>query len=74
MDSNNVDNIDKKISEVANANLDSLERSLKHIESYDSDELRSEAKEMINDCSKNEIKKVLKLLINISRKSFENNV
>tara|TARA_R100001244_G_scaffold112408_1_gene83157 strand:- start:62 stop:286 length:225 start_codon:yes stop_codon:yes gene_type:complete len=74
MDSNNVDNIDKKISEVANANLDSLERSLKNIESYDSDELRSEAKEMINDCSKNEIKKVLKLLINISRKSFENNV
>ena len=74
MDSNNVDNIDKKISEVANANLDSLERSLKNIESYGSDELRSEAKEMINDCSKNEIKKVLKLLINISRKSFENNV
>ena len=74
MDSNNVDNIDKKISEVANANLDSLERSLKNIESYDSDELRSEAKEMIDDCSKNEIKKVLKLLINISRKSFENNI
>ena len=37
----------------------------------DSDELRSEAKEMINDCSRNELQKVIKLLIKISRKSFE---
>ena len=49
-------------------NLDGLESSLNHM---DSDELRSEAREMIDDCSKNELKKVLKLLIKISRKSFE---
>ena len=56
---------------LANDNLDSLENSLNHLEHMDSAELRSEAKEMIDDCSKNEIKKVLKLLIDIARKSFE---
>jgi hypothetical protein len=71
MDSNNIDSIDKKINKVANDNLDSLENSLNHLEHMDSAELRSEAKEMIDDCSKNEIKKVLKLLIDIARKSFE---
>ena len=60
--------IDKKINEMVSDNLDGLESSLNHM---DSDELRSEAKEMIDDCSKNELKKVLKLLIKISRKSFE---
>ena len=60
--------IDKKINEMGSDNLDGLESSLNHM---DSDELRSEAKEMIDDCSKNELKKVLKLLIKISRKSFE---
>jgi|TARA_R100000789_G_scaffold26617_1_gene29789 hypothetical protein len=71
MDSNNIDSIDKKINKVANDNLDSLENILNHLEHMDSDELRSEAKKMIDDCSKNEIKKVLKLLIDIARKSFE---
>ena len=55
--------IDKKINEVANDDLDGLEDSLNHLDSVDSDELQSKAKEMIDDCSKNELKKVLKLLI-----------
>ena len=68
MNDNDIEAIDKKINEVGSDNLDGLESSLNHM---DSDELRSEAREMIDDCSKNELKKVLKLLIKISRKSFE---
>jgi len=60
--------IDKKINEMGSDNLDGLESSLNHM---DSDELRSEAKEMIDDCSKKELKKVLTLLIGIARKSFQ---
>jgi hypothetical protein len=68
MNDNDIEAIDKKINEVANDNLNGLESNLNHM---DSDELRSEAKEMINDCSRNELQKVIKLLIKISRKSFE---
>ena len=68
LNDNSMEAIDKKINEMGSDNLDCLESSLNHM---DSDELRSEAKEMIDDCSKNELKKVLKLLIKISRKSFE---
>ena len=68
LNDNSMKAIDKKINEMGSDNLDGLESSLNHM---DSDELRSEAKEMIDDCSKNELKKVLKLLIKISRKSFE---
>jgi len=63
--------IDKKINEVANDDLDGLEDSLNHLDSVDSDELQSKAKEMIDDCSKKELKKVLTLLIGIARKSFQ---
>ncbi len=68
MNDNDIEAIDKKINEVSNDNLNGLESNLNHM---DSDELRSEAKEMINDCSRNELQKVIKLLIKISRKSFE---
>jgi len=68
LNDNSMEAIDKKINEMGSDNLDGLESSLNHM---DSDELRSEAREMIDDCSKNELKKVLKLLIKISRKSFE---
>jgi demethoxyubiquinone hydroxylase (CLK1/Coq7/Cat5 family) len=68
MNDNDIEAIDKKINEVANDDLNGLESNLNHM---DSDELRSEAKEMINDCSRNELQKVIKLLIKISRKSFE---
>jgi|10_taG_2_1085330.scaffolds.fasta_scaffold71352_2 hypothetical protein len=63
--------IDKKINEVANDDLDGLEDSLNHLDSVDSDELQSKAKEMIDDCSKKELKKVLTLLIGIARKSSQ---
>ena len=68
LNDNSMKAIDKKINEMGSDNLDGLESSLNHM---DSNELRSEAREMIDDCSKNELKKVLKLLIKISRKSFE---
>ena len=63
--------IDKKINEVANDDLNGLEDSLNHLDSVDSDELQSKAKEMIDDCSKKELKKVLTLLIGIARKSSQ---
>ena len=64
--------IDRKINEVANDDLDGLEECLRHLESMDSTELQDKAKEMIDDCSKDELKKILNLLIKIARKSFEN--
>tara|TARA_R100000030_G_scaffold63552_1_gene48228 strand:- start:227 stop:502 length:276 start_codon:yes stop_codon:yes gene_type:complete len=68
MNDNDMEAIDKKINEVATDNLNGLKDSLNHMSA---DELRSEAKEMIEDCSKDEVKKVLKLLVSIAKKSFE---
>ena len=65
-----MDSIDKKIDKSANDDLDGLESSLNHLESVDFEQLKVKAKEMIDDCSKEEIKKVLQLLINIERKSL----
>jgi len=69
--SNNIDSIDKKINQSAKDNLDGLESSLNHMKLMDLEEFQIQAKEMIDDCSKEEIKKVLKLLIEISRNSYE---
>ena len=69
--SNNIDSIDKKINQSAKDNLDGLESCLDHMKSMDSGELRDTAKEMIDDCSRNELKKVLKLLINITKENLE---
>jgi hypothetical protein len=69
--SNNIGSIDKKINQSAKDNLDGLESSLNHMKLMDLEEFQIQAKEMIDDCSKEEIKKVLKLLIEISRKSYE---
>ena len=68
MNNNDMEAIDKKINEVANDNLNGLDDSLNHMSV---DELQSKAKEMIEDCSKDEVKKVLKLLVSIAKKSFE---
>ena len=66
---NDIDSIDKKINEVADDNLDALEKTLEHIDKiYDISDLQDTAKEMIDDCSKHELKKVLQLLIKIERK------
>ncbi len=72
MHNNDIESIDRKINEVANDDLDGLEECLHHLESMDSIELQDKAKEMIDDCSKDELKKILNLLIKIARKSFEN--
>ena len=69
--SNNIDSIDKKINQSAKDNLDGLENCLDHMKSMDSGELRDKAKEMIDDCSRNELKKVLKLLIDITKENLE---
>ena len=69
--SNNIGSIDKKINQSAKDNLDGLESSLNHMKLMDLEEFQIQAKEMIDDCSKEEIKNVLKLLIEISRNSYE---
>ena len=63
-----METIDKKINQSANDHLDSLEKSLKDM---DFDSIKSEINEMLEDCSLDELKLVIKLLIKISRKSFE---
>jgi len=60
--------IDKKINESANNELDSLEETLKHM---DLDTIRSEINKMIDDCDMNELQKIAKMLINMARKSFQ---
>jgi len=66
---NDIDSIDKKIDEVANDNLDALEETLDHIDEIDDiSDLQDTAKEMIDDCSKEQLKTVLELLIKIERK------
>ena len=65
---NDINSIDKKIDEVVNDNLNGLEDSLNHMDIMDLEEFQIQAKEMIDDCSKDEIKQVLQLLIKIARK------
>ena len=69
--SNNIDSIDKKINQSAKDNLDGLESSLNHMKLMDLEEFQIQAKEMIDDCSKDELKQVLQLLIKIARKGEE---
>ena len=68
---NDIDSIDKKITEVANDNLDALENTLDHLDEIDAEtfsDLQDTAKEMVDDCSKHELYSVIKLLIKIERK------
>jgi len=70
-DKDSIDSIEKKIKEVADDNLDALEKTLNLIDAIDDEtisDLQDTAKEMIDDCSKHELKKVLQLLIKIERK------
>ena len=73
MHDNDIDSIDKKINQSANDDLNGLESSLNHVEFMEREELHDKAKDMLDDCSKDELKKVLTLLIKIARKSFEDN-
>ena len=60
--------IDKKINEVANNELDSLEETINHM---DLDTIRSEVNKMLDDCDMNELQKIAKMLVNMARKSFQ---
>ena len=68
LNDNSMEAIDKKINEVANDELDEIE---KHLDKVQEEELKDKIIEMMSDCSKGELKLVIKLLIKISRKSFE---
>jgi len=71
---NNIDSIDKKITEVANDSLDGIESSLTHIDELDSkdfSDLHEEIKEMLGDLNKNNFRKAGKFIVNLSRKEEE---
>jgi len=71
---NNIDSIDKKITEVANDSLDGIESSLTHIDELDSkdfSDLHGEIKEMLGDLNKNNFRKAGKFIVNLSREEEE---
>jgi len=71
---NNIDSIDKKITEVANDSLDGIESSLTHIDELDSkdfSDLHEEIKEMLGDLNKNNFRKAGKFIVNLSREEEE---
>ena len=68
---NGIDSIDNRINEVAIAELDGIESDLDHIDVLDNEsyyELQNVIKEMLDDCSKSNFKKVGKFLVNLLRK------
>ena len=68
--SNDIDSIDKKITEVANDNLDGIESSLNHIDKLnakDFSDLHEEIKEMLGDLNIDNFKKAGKVIVNLSR-------
>ena len=72
--SNDIDSIDKKITEVANDNLDCIESSLDNIDELnakDFSDLHEEIKEMLGDLNKDNFKKAGKVIVNLSRKEEE---
>ena len=72
--SNDINSIDKKITEVANDNLDGIESSLDNIDKLDAkdfSDLHEEIKEMLGDLNKDNFKKAGKVIVNLSRKEEE---
>ena len=69
MNDNDMSAIDRKINEVANDNLDGLEDSLNHTPI---EVTQQQIKDMVDDCSKKELKEVLKLLIKQAKASLNN--
>lgn len=65
---NDMESIDKKIRQSAVDNLKSLEKSLN---SLNEDELLTEINEMLVACDKEELKKILQLLIDMDYSSWE---
>ena len=71
---NGMDSIDNRIAEVDNDNLDGMESDLDHIDTLDDEsfsELQDAMKELLDDCSKSDFKKVGKFLIKLMRKETE---
>jgi|DEB0MinimDraft_4_1074332.scaffolds.fasta_scaffold77023_2 uncharacterized protein YpiB (UPF0302 family) len=65
---NDMESIDKKIRQSAVDNLKSLEKSLNNL---NEDELLTEINEMLVACDKEELKKILQLLIDMDYSSWE---
>jgi len=65
---NDMESIDKKIQQSAVDNLKSLEKSLNNL---NEDELLTEINEMLVACDKEELKKILQLLIDMHYSSWE---
>ena len=71
---NGIDSIDNKINEVDIANLNGMEDYLEHIDTLDDESfssLQDGIKELLDDCSNSNFKKVGKLLIKLTRKEIE---
>ena len=71
---NGIDSIDNRIDEVADDNLDGIESALDHIDALDGksfSELQDTIKEMLDDCSQSNFKKVGKFLVKLVRKEME---
>ena len=70
-DDNSIDSIDNRIAEVTVAELDGIESELDHVNILDDksfSELQDVIKEMLDDCSKSNFKKVGKFLVKLVRK------
>ena len=68
---NSIDSIDNRIAEVTVAELDGIESELDHVDMLDNksfSELQDVIKEMLDDCSKSNFKKVGKFLVKLVRK------
>jgi|TARA_R100000781_G_C4018125_1_gene106090 hypothetical protein len=68
---NSIDSIDNRIAEVTVAELDGIESELNHVDMLDNksfSELQDVIKEMLDDCSKSNFKKVGKFLVKLARK------
>jgi hypothetical protein len=68
---NDIDSIDRKIKKAADDDLDGIESCLDHIDELDPSDfsdLQDSIKEILDDCSKANFKKVGKFLVNLLRK------
>ena len=71
---NGINSIDNRIDEIAIAELDGIESELDHIDTLDNEsllKLQDVIKEMLDDCSKSNFKKVGKFLVKLMRKETE---
>ena len=71
---NGIDSIDNRIDEVEIANLSGMESDLDHIDTLDDEsfsELQDAIKEMLDDCSRSNFKKVGKFIIKLMRKEIK---